>query len=88
MRAIEGYEGNARLHAMAATLLNETGAWNPDTIERQLPHADGNSIRRAYVRGQYWDERVRMMQYWSDYLDQLRDGAVILRPNFVHSASC
>jgi integrase len=73
--------------AMAATLLNEMGAWNPDAIERQLAHADGNSIRRAYARGQYWDERVRMMQHWSDYLDQLRDGATILRPKFGHSGS-
>lgn len=73
--------------AMAATLLNEMGNWNPDAIERQLAHADGNSIRRAYARGQYWDERVRMMQHWSDYLDQLRDGATILRPKFGHSGS-
>ena len=73
--------------AMAATLLNEMGIWNPDAIERQLAHADGNSIRRAYARGQYWEERVRMMQHWSDYLDQLRDGATVLRPKFGHSGS-
>lgn len=73
--------------AMAATLLNEMGIWNPDAIERQLAHADGNSIRRAYARGQYWEERVRMMQHWSDYLYQLRDGATILRPKFGHSGS-
>lgn len=73
--------------AMAATLLNEMGTWNPDAIERQLAHADGNSIRRAYARGQYWDERVKMMQHWSDYIDQLRNGATILRPKFGHSGS-
>ena len=69
--------------AMASTLLNEMGKWNPDAIERQLAHADGNSVRRAYTRGEYWDERVRMMQHWSDYLDQLRDGATIIQGNFV-----
>lgn len=68
--------------AMAATLLNEMGIWNPDAIERQLAHLDTNGVRRAYTRGEYWDERVKMMQHWSDYLDQLRDGAKILRPNF------
>jgi len=68
--------------AMAATLLNEMGLWNPDAIERQLAHAEANSVRRAYTRGQYWDERVRMMQHWSDYLDELKGGAKILRPNF------
>jgi integrase len=68
--------------AMAATLLNEMGEWNPDAIERQLAHVDTNQVRRAYARGEYWDERVAMMQRWSDYLDELRDGGKILRPNF------
>lgn len=68
--------------AMAATLLNETGEWNPDAIERQLAHVDTNQVRRAYARGEYWDERVAMMQRWSDYLDELRDGGKILRPEF------
>ena len=62
--------------AMASTLLNETGKWNSDAIERQLAHVDGNSIRRIYARGEYWDERVRMMQAWSDQLDELRAAAV------------
>ena len=68
--------------AMASTLLNEMGKWNPDAIERQLAHADGNAVRRAYTRGEYWNERVSMMQDWSDYLDQLRSGAKILTGNF------
>lgn len=68
--------------AMAATLLNETGKFNPDAIERQLAHMEANAIRRAYTRGEYWDERVRMMQYWSDQLDEMRDGAKVLKPNF------
>ena len=68
--------------AMAATLLNEMGIWNPDAIERQLAHQDSNSVRRAYTRGEYWDERVRMMQHWSDYLDELRNGATILTGSF------
>ncbi len=68
--------------AMAANLLNEMGIWNPDAIEKQLAHLDTSMVRRAYTRGEYCDERVRMMQHWSDYLDQLRDGAKILRPQF------
>lgn len=68
--------------AMAATLLNETGKWNPDAIERQLAHLDASAVRRAYTRGEYWDERVRMMQFWSDHLEQLRDGAKVIRPRF------
>jgi integrase len=61
--------------AMAATLLNEMGQWNPDAIERQLAHQEVSSVRRAYARGEYWDERVAMMQHWSDYLDGLRQAS-------------
>lgn len=68
--------------AMAARLLNEMGIWNPDAIEKQLAHLDTSMVRRDYTRGEYWDERVRMMQHWSDHLDQFRDGAKILRPPF------
>jgi len=68
--------------AMAATLLNEMGLWHPDAIERQLAHCDNNAVRRAYTRGEYWDERVRMMQHWSDHLDFLRDGAKVLNGKF------
>ena len=79
-----GYEtGEMTAHgfrAMAATLLNEMGRWNPDAIERQLAHQEASSVRRAYARGEYWDERVAMMQHWSDYLDGLRDAAEAPRP--------
>lgn len=68
--------------AMASSLLNEMGIWNPDAIERQLGHVEGNDVRRAYARAEFWDERVRMMQHWSDYLDDLRaDSAVANRFN-------
>ncbi|MBS7698669.1 MULTISPECIES: integrase arm-type DNA-binding domain-containing protein [unclassified Chelatococcus] len=58
--------------ATASTLLNESGLWNPDAIERQLAHIENNDVRRAYARGEHWDERVRMMQWWADRLDDLR----------------
>lgn len=61
---------------MADSLLNECGLFNPDAIERQLAHQDKNSVRRIYMRAEFWPERVRMMQYWSDYLDELRDKLV------------
>lgn len=71
--------------AMAATLLNEMGLWHPDAIERQLAHCDTNAVRRAYTRGEYWGERVRMMQHWSDYLDALRKGQTVVELAFERS---
>ncbi len=58
--------------ATASTLLNESGKWAEDAIERQLAHIDKNGVRRAYARGAFWDERVRMMQWWADYIDNLQ----------------
>lgn len=71
-----GYTSNEMtahgFRATASSLLNESGKWSPDAIERALAHRDSNSIRGTYHRGAHWDERVRMAQWWSDYLDRLR----------------
>jgi integrase len=57
----------------ASSLLNESGKWNADAIERQLAHVDTNSVRRAYARGDYWSERVQMMTWWGGTCDSLRN---------------
>jgi len=62
------------------------GIWNSDAIEKQLAHLDTSMVRRAYTRGEYWDERIKMMQHWSDYLDTLRNDGKILRPDFRKTA--
>lgn len=64
--------------ASASTLLNESGKWSADAVERALAHEEEDKSRRAYARGQYWDERVRMAQWWADHLDVLRSGATII----------
>ncbi len=68
--------------AMASTLLNESGLWHPDAIERALAHGERNKVRAAYHRGAHWAERVRMAQWWSDYLDRLRIGGKVVRGKF------
>ena len=57
--------------SMASTILNEHG-WDPNAIERQLAHIENNSVRAAYNYAQYLSERRRMMQWWADYLDNLK----------------
>lgn len=64
--------------AMASTLLNESGKWHPDAIERALAHGDDDRVRAAYHRGAHWNERVEMAQWWSDHLDTLRKGADVV----------
>ena len=63
--------------ASASSMLNESGLWNADAIERQLAHVDGDSVRRAYARAEFWDERVTMMTWWADRCDELRGGGQI-----------
>ena len=57
--------------AMASTLLHEQG-WPSDIIERQLAHAERNSIKAAYNHAQHLPERRKMMQEWADFLDKLK----------------
>lgn len=75
LRSLGYGQGTMTAHgfrAMASSLLNGLG-YNPDVIERQLAHIEGNKIRAAYHRTEYLEERTAMMQAYADYLDSLRD---------------
>lgn len=71
-----GYEvGTVTGHgfrATARTILDEILGFRPDIIEHQLAHAVKDPNGRAYNRTTHLAERVRMMQRWADYLDELR----------------
>ena len=54
----------------ASTLLHENGE-NENHIETQLAHQVGNATARAYNRAKYLKKRKKMMQRWSDLLDNL-----------------
>ncbi len=62
----------------ASSILNELGLWNADAIERQLAHVDNDLVRRAYARADFWDERIRMMAWWSDRCEAMRRGGVVV----------
>lgn len=62
-----GYAGRMTTHgfrSLFSTIVNESNLFNPDAIERQLAHVPQNRIRSAYNRAQYWDERVRLMEWY------------------------
>lgn len=67
--------------ATASTLLNESGKFSPDAIERALAHQESDAVRRAYARGEHWKERLSMAEWWADHIDALRDGAKIIPLN-------
>jgi integrase len=57
----------------ASTLLNESRKFSGDAIERQLAHQEDDDTRAAYNFAEFWDERVKMMRWWGDHLDELRE---------------
>lgn len=71
-----GYSGDEMtahgFRASFSTLANESGLWHADAIERALAHVEKNEVRRAYARGEHWDERVRLSDWWASYLDDLK----------------
>ncbi len=58
--------------AMFSTIAHEKSSFKYDVIETQLAHSIGNSVSKAYNRAKYLDERVELMQWWSDHLDEVQ----------------
>lgn len=57
--------------ASASSLLNESGKWSADAIEAELAHIGADQVRKAYHRARYWDERVRMADWWAGEVGKL-----------------
>ena len=77
---ILGYRGRHTAHgarAVFSTICNDSGKWNRDAVERQLAHVQGNKIRSAYNRAEYIGERKKLLQWYADRLDHLREPKVI-----------
>ena len=63
------------LRSLASTTLNEQG-FDPDVIESALAHIDRNEVRRAYNRAEYIERRRRLMEWWSDHIEQASYGSL------------
>nr|WP_284503248.1 MULTISPECIES: integrase arm-type DNA-binding domain-containing protein [unclassified Caballeronia] len=61
--------------AMARTILHEQLRFPCEVIEHQLAHRVADNLGTAYNRTKFIDDRVRMMQVWADYLDELKADA-------------
>lgn len=71
-----GYHSRATVHGfrrLASTVLNESGLFEWDWIEKQLAHEPRNQVRAAYNAAQYLTQRQQMMGWWSDWLNNKRE---------------
>ena len=58
--------------SLMTDVLNENG-FNRDAIERQLAHQEQNQVRKAYLRSDFWKERVDMLQWFADWCGNAQD---------------
>lgn len=75
-----GFKGRLVAHglrALASTTLNEQG-FNPDVIEACLAHVGGDEVRKAYNRATYLEQRVNVMTWWSEHIEQASQGNLSL----------
>lgn len=69
-----GLSDRATVHGFRASFrtwaLEETDApWA--VAEAALAHSLGDSVQQAYIRGDAYDKRRKLMDQWADYLDRL-----------------
>jgi integrase len=57
--------------AMASTTLYDNG-FTSDHIEMQLAHAERNAVKAAYNHAEYLPQRREMMQWYADWLDEMK----------------
>jgi integrase len=80
-----GYKGIMTGHgfrALAMTTIKEKLGYRHEVVDRQLAHAHRSSVDAAYDRAQFLDERKKMMQEWSDYVDALASGGKVIVGDF------
>ena len=80
-----GFHKRTTVHgfrALASTILNEAiievggnkhRMWSVDAVERALAHTEQNKVKGAYDRGDRFEERTRLMQWWADHLDTVTE---------------
>ncbi len=69
--------------AMACSTLSKSKIFSDEAVELQLAHAENDSTRVAYHRSDFWEERVEIMRWWAEWLDntkRIKQGAKNAKP--------
>lgn len=75
---IMGYGGEQTGHGfrgLASTIMNESGRFRAEAIDAQLSHKKKDEVEAAYNHAVYFNERVKIMQWWADFLQEKRGQA-------------
>ena len=60
-----------------STLARDNGIAR-DVVELALDHAHDNEVARAYDRGERFDERIKLFNWWGEQLSAAQRGAAII----------
>lgn len=69
-----GYQGRMTGHgfrALAMSTIKQELGYRHEVVDRQLAHVPKSKIDKAYDRAMFLEERKRMMQDWSDYIESV-----------------
>ena len=61
-----------------STLAHGSGLFRPEVVEVQLAHKHGDETRLAYDRGDFLAERRKLMVWWANECDRMREGASVI----------
>lgn len=76
-----GYRGRMTGHgfrSLAMSAIKEKLNYRHEVVDRQLAHIQKSQIDQAYDRADYMDDRAKMMQDWSDYIDALAGNGEVI----------
>jgi len=79
-RVTLGLDGKHSPHGWRSsfsTLARDNG-YSRDVVELALDHAHDNEVARAYDRGERFDERVKLFQWWGTQLAAAQRGATVI----------
>ena len=69
-----GYAKKHTIHGfrtVASSFLHESMLWKYDVVEKQMSHLVGTKVSRTYNKAEYLNERRKMLEWWSNYIESL-----------------
>jgi len=75
-----GLEGKHSPHGWRSsfsTLARDNGSAR-DVVELALDHAHDNEVARAYDRGERFEERIKLFNWWGEQLSAAQHGATVI----------
>jgi integrase len=74
---LDGKHSPLGLRSALATLARDNG-FNRDVVELALDHAHDNEVARAYDRGERFNERIKLFNWWGKQLFSAQQGAKVI----------